>query len=477
MFSLKSERAIKFYTDHPDLDFDAVNIIIVDLLEKLVHNMSNTLNQNLSLDMLKEISSKLNSLERRTQHIDETTKNYIDNLKTNIENSVSSQKEYIINNLRDLVNNDTHTNYRYIDELVSKNHEILTSRISDNINCLPKEILNSTISLTQLTDELQKTHNAIANDINNTISSQQSHTDFAQHIYSLIDSKYNQLNSSITARIETMLSSFNSTNNDILERVQPIKLFEEFFHNNNNSNRKGKQGESKLEPILSSILPHAEIKNTSKNKESGDFIITRNNNPTILIDTKDYKTNIPTIEIVKIIRDIDKHKCNGILISQNSGITHKDDFEINIHNNYVLIFLHNVNYNETKILSAIQIIDVLYPIIQQQVNIQHESITSEQLNQINKEFQLLITKKKQIIDQIEQNNKDIIKEIGKLELPSISDILTSKFSQSEQFAYICNICNNFSGKNSKALSAHQRGCKKKHNINTSSSTNISPSAS
>lgn len=463
MYSLKNERAIKFYNDHPDLDFDAVNLIIVDLLEKLVHNMSNTLNENLSLDMLKEISSKLNTMERRTQDIDNTTKNYIDSLKTNIENSVSSQKEYIINSLRELVKNDTHTNYRYIDDLFSKNHELLISRITDNISNLPKEISNSTISVSQLAEELKKTHTAITNDI----SSQHSHTD----IYSLIDSKYNEFNSSITARIETMLSSFNSTNNDILERVQPIKLFEDFFHNNNNSNRKGKQGESKLEPILSSILPDAEIKNTSKDKESGDFIIKRNNNPTILIDTKDYKTNIPKEEIVKIIRDIDKHKCNGILISQNSGITFKDDFEINIHNNYVLIFLHNVNYDETKILSAIQIIDVLYPIIQQQANIEHESITSEQLNQINKEFQLLIAKKKQIIEQIEQNNKDIIKEIGKLELPSISAILTAKFSQSEQFAYICNICNNFSGKNSKALSAHQRGCKKKYtNISTTPTT-------
>ena len=458
MFSLKSERAIKFYNDHPDLDFDAVNLIIVDLLEKLVHNMSNTLNQNLSLDMLKEISSKLNILEQRTQDIDATTKNYIDSLKTNIENSVSSQKEYIINSLRDLVKNDTHTNYRYIDELVSKNHEILTSRITENINNLPKEILNSTISVSQLVEELQKTHTAIAKDINTTISSQQSH----ENIYSLIDSKYNELNSSITARIETMFSSFNSTNNDILERVQPMKIVEEYFSNINNSNRKGKQGESKLEPILSSILPDAEITNTSGTAESGDFIIERNNKSTILIDTKDYNTVVPKKEVDKIIRDIDKHNCNGLLISQNSGIALKHDFEINIHNNYVLIFLHNVEYDETKISTAIQVIDVLYPIIQQQANIDHESITSEQLNQINKEFQEIISQKKKIIEQIDQNTKDIIKEIGKLDLPSISTILNAKFSQSDQLTYICDICNNFSGKNSRALGAHKRGCIKKH---------------
>ena len=138
------------------------------------------------------------------------------------------------------------------------------------------------------------------------------------------------------------------------------------------------------------------------------------------------------------------------------------DLRFNIHNNYVLIFLHNTNYNEHKIYIATQVIDVLFPIIQQQANIEHESITSEQLNQINKEFQELISKKKLIIEQIQQNTKNVIRDISNLDLPTMSSILTSKFSQYDQLTYICNICNNFSGKNSKALSAHQRGCKKNH---------------
>ena len=59
---------------------------------------------------------------------------------------------------------------------------------------------------------------------------------------------------------------------------------------------------------------------------------------------------------------------------------------------------------------------------------------------------------------IDQNTKNIIKEIGKLDFPSISTILNAKFSQSEQLTYICDICNNFSGKNLRALAAHKRGC-------------------
>ena len=50
---------------------------------------------------------------------------------------------------------------------------------------------------------------------------------------------------------------------------------------------------------------------------------------------------------------------------------------------------------------------MLFPIIQKQANMEYESINSEQLNLINKEFQEIISQKKKIIDTIEQNNKDI----------------------------------------------------------------------
>ncbi len=462
MFSLKSPRAIKFYTEHPDLDFEAVNLILIDLLEKLVNNMSSTLEQNLSIDLLKNISQKINSLEQRTLDIDNTTKNYIDLLKSNIENSVSSQKDFIINSLRDLVKSDSQTNYINIDSLFTKNYNQLSSRITDNISKLPDTLLNSTISINQLTEELQKTHTNISKEISDTLATNQSKDTISDTLTNIIDTKYSQLNASMTGRIETMFSQFTATNNDILERVQPMKTVEEYFTNMNNSNKKGKQGEAKLEPILSSILPTADIVNSSGEKESGDFIINRQNKSSILIDTKDYNTVVPKKEVDKIIRDIEKHKCNGILMSQNSGIALKYDWEINIHNNFVIVFLHNVEYNEDKIHMAIQIIDTLYPIIQQQANLEYESITKDQLIELNREFQNIISQKKKIIEQIEQNNKDIIREVTKLDIPTLSSILKAKFSQPEELIYKCDHpgCG-WVGRSNKALASHKKKHKKK----------------
>lgn len=451
MFSLKSERTIKFYSDHPELDFDAVNIIFVDLLEKLVNNMSKTLNQNLSIDLLKEISTKINILEQRTLDIDTTTKNYVDTLKTNIENSVSSQKDNILNSLRDLIKNDSQENYININKLFSQNYEQLTSKLVSNLDKLPKDVLS------QITDEIQKTHTLITKEIQNTSSGE----DFSQQIANLIESKYSELDSSMKTRIEMMMSQHSNTNTEILERVKPIKQVEEYFHNMNNSNKKGKQGEAKLENILTYILPHAEIVNSSGDSKSGDFIIKRKDKTNILIDTKDWDVQVRQDEVVKIIRDVDIHKCNGILMSQHSGIALKNDWEINIHNNFIIIYLHNVEYNQQKILSAVKIIDALHPIILQQANLEHETISSDILLELNKDFQSIIAQKRKIIEHIEENNKNIIAEVRKLDIPTLANILKSKFSQPDELVYKCNhpYCD-FIGKSLKSLSAHKKKHKK-----------------
>ena len=64
-----------------------------------------------------------------------------------------------------------------------------------------------------------------------------------------------------------------------------------------------------------------------------------------------------------------------------------------------------------------------------------------------------------IVPAIGEMTKMIVKEISKIDIPTLSSILTVKFSQSEKLNYICDICNNWNGKNSRALSAHKRGCK------------------
>ena len=429
--------------------------------------MTNTLNENLSLDILKEISENVSKHSLILNSIEERTKDYLSSLKTNIDSSVSSQKDNIIASMREVVNNKDNNDAQFIHKMISDNHELLSERINKNLENLPKELQSSIVSKHDISEELAKTQSSLSDELAKFFSSNNSPASLTENISSLIESKYNELNTSLSSRVEALLSSTTTTNNstlsNILERLKPMESVEHYFHTNNNSNIKGKRGENKLEPLLSQILPEANIINSSGSAESGDFMIERTNKPTVLIDTKDYNTSVPKKEVDKIIRDIERRKCCGILLSQNSGISLKYDFEINVHNNFVVVFLHNVKYNEEKISLAIQIIDMLFPVVQQNANLEHESISSEQLNTINKEFQDIISQKRKVIEQIEQHNKDIIKSISKIDMPTLSSLLTAKFSQSEKLNYVCDICNDYVGKNSRALAAHKRGCARRHN--------------
>ena len=93
-------------------------------------------------------------------------------------------------------------------------------------------------SLEGYTEELQKTHTNISKEISDTLATNQSKDNISDTLTNIIDTKYSQLNASMTGRIETMFSQFTATNNDILERVQPMKTVEEYFTNMNNSNKK-----------------------------------------------------------------------------------------------------------------------------------------------------------------------------------------------------------------------------------------------
>jgi len=460
MFTLKSERAIKFYSDNPHIDFNTVNIIFIELLEKFVKNMSNTLNDTKTLDILKELSDKMTKIENNTQE----DRHIIQNMKSTIDSSISNQKDTIISSFRDIIKNNENENTKFIDNLISRNHDLLEQKITNNFKNLPKDLENVILSKNELCQELENTHLSLKKEIEPLLLEKND-----KCIENLINNKYNELSNSITTNIQSIMSSHMNTqivtNNSIIDKLKSMDKVEEYFEGQNNSNKKGKQGENRLEPILMNILSNANIINTSGIEESGDFIIERVDKSPILIDTKDYKTTVPKDEVDKIIRDIDKKKCNGILISQNSGIALKNDYEINIHNNFIIVFLHNVEYDENKISIAINIIDSLFPIVQQQANMEYESISCEQLNLNNKEFQSIISQKKKIIKTLQENTHNIINDISKIDIPTLSSILNTKFSQSDKLTYKCNICNDFIGKNSRALAAHKRGCIKKNNNN------------
>jgi hypothetical protein len=103
-------------------------------------------------------------------------------------------------------------------------------------------------------------------------------------------------------------------------------------------------GESQLFMVLNKMFPTSCVNDMTGQKASGDFMLKRINKPAILIETKDYANNVPKEETDKFIRDVAQQKCNGIFLSQSSGISLKENYQIEFNKGTILVYIHNCDY-------------------------------------------------------------------------------------------------------------------------------------
>ena len=221
---------------------------------------------------------------------------------------------------------------------------------------------------------------------------------------------------------------------------------------------------------MNQIFPSSEIIKTTSVKAAGDFRINRENYDSLIIETKEYDRNVTLDEVKKFIRDIEEQKCHGLFLSQNSGITSKQNFQIDMNKNNILIYIHNVKYDPTIIKMAIDVIDNLsekFNLIENEDEIEY-AISDDVLKEINKEYSIFIDKKLSLIETIKENNKKTLNLIEDVKFPCLSKFLTQKCGNilnNENQKIICSICNKFEAQNNKSLAAHQRGCKRRMQVN------------
>ena len=149
------------------------------------------------------------------------------------------------------------------------------------------------------------------------------------------------------------------------------------------------------------------------------------------------------------------------MISHTSGIATKNNFQIDIYDKNVLLYLHNTNYNEDIIYTAINILDYLTDKLSNIDPSIYTPLTDIQLLDINQEFQTFLNQKETIINYIRETNKKLVQQILDMELPSLNNFLTTTFVTTKTLDLKCSICNKFTGKNNKSLASHKKSCSKK----------------
>lgn len=472
---INNKRIWEFYNDNKNIDVETANIMLIDFMENIFNEMSNDINTNINsqlLSYMKESKLQNDYLKHNLIAINENIskintemsnnmvlqfmnlkKDYIDDVRQVISNSTLSTSEKLTS-LMD--KNNTHIIDKttlILNEVIPKNQEQLSSQIQANIKQLHSLIVDDTTKLAKNMNSDKSLQEFISNFETKYNAMMQT---IQQPLYAFFTASENRINQNIEVLKETTSTSLSS-------QAKLQEELSEFLGKYNVSSNKGKYGEQNLYNILNTMFQTADIKDTTGIKSSGDFIMERLDKPTILFENKDYKQNINKEEIAKFIFDIDNQNTHGIFLSQYSGIAFKQNYQIDIHKGKVLVYVQNCEYSIDKIRIAVDIIDNLSSKIQDlNQDEENNTISKEILDSINEEYQIYISQKENMLVLLRDFQKKMTTQIEDIKFPELDKYLSQKYAYVKARCFVCDLCNNFNASNKQSLSAHKRGCLKKH---------------
>lgn len=434
---ITNPRIVDFYNKNKGMSIESINLWLIDLFEKMGNqpdNANKTFNE-ISLN-LQQQSKKLEELSNSFKSKEDMNQLFVQNMDTKMLN---------VNKTLNILKDD-------ISSHVVAKFATLKKDYLDQM----KHILENTshVSRDKLTETIDK-YNGIISEKIETVFQKGNHDELSKYFKNMQDS------------LAPMLTTINANIANSCEMVNKIDVKQDGIVNMyKGSKTRGNLGEQKLKRLLCLIYPGAEINETSTEKKSCDIQLMRKNKPAVLFENKDYTTSVDKDEVKKFIRDIESMKCHGIFISQDSPVTGKDNFQIDFHNGFVLIYIHFGNYDEDKLKTAVNIIDYLSMKLEELDEDTQEGnmISDEQMEEINTECRFFIEQKDAMLLTCSDFNTKIKSQINMMEFKTLKRFLSTKYASEKNIEYYCDACE-LNCKNLRALKAHQRGAKCKSNQN------------
>lgn len=463
---IKNPDVISFYQQHPNINIEAINIFFIDIIKKLSTNLSSTMNDNnisKLLAMVTDINTTLSKFDTSfSLKLMELKKDYMEELKTAMSNNAINEKG---------------------------NMQTVLERNHDNLVAKTQLLLNEFMPRSQegyyKLEKVLKEHFNIMNSNTKRILEQTTKDDNNELVKNIDD----QFNKMVTLIQQPICSFIQSSEDRTMTNIQQVKdniqcnkqsqdvLASEMniFLNKykNNSNKKGNISETELYYVLQKIMPSDEIIRCANETATCDFKVNRcdPNKPSILFENKNYTGTVDTEEVKKFERDVQTQKKHGIFLSQNSPITFKTDFHIDIINGLILVYVPNAEYDPNKIKVAIDIVDKLSIHVmdlvtksENETKEEYQIINNSDLTSIIKEFTEFGAKKIDAIEMLKTMSKQMLDKLEEMQMPCLNKYLMGT-GQYKSDKMLCHFCGIFNGKNKSSLAAHMRNCLENPNSN------------
>ena len=456
---ITDESIVSYYSVNTHIDIVTMNNIFIEILKSLSSNLSTTINSTINskiLSMVTDIHSNLSTIKSDIIiKLHESKKDYIEDIKTIISNNSLTNNEKL-NSIIERNNDNLLTKTTLIiNDVVPKNQEKIYSQIETCIKSFCYSITSDTSKLLELNQKDDNNSKNIIENIDKQFTNMISI--IQQPIFSFIQSSEERTSSGIQQVKEYLTSQQNNQGKLSSELNEFLNKYK------NNSSTKGNISEAELYYILQSIMPSDEIIKVGSDTATCDLKVNRmdKNKPSILFENKDYIRSVNTDEVKKFERDIQIQKIHGIFVSQKSPITFKNNFQIDIINGFIHVYIPNAEYDIDKIKLAIDIIDNLSLKLENLSNSTEDelSISKEDMYDIIEEYRIFINQKTQMMDTIKLVNKQLLDKMEEIQLPKLKKLFIKIGNIENDNEFKCTLCNNWSGKNKASLGAHIRNCK------------------
>jgi len=263
--------------------------------------------------------------------------------------------------------------------------------------------------------------------------------------------------------LKDVLFDFNKENVDTQNKMN-TKIIHEIGDLIHSSHKYPNSNDSSIQIIFNQMYNSSEVFKLKEYENRNLFFMKRFQKPQIIIESKSKDENISMDEIQDFNKIVQQHNCNGIFLSQTSGISTKNNFQIEYQRGNIIVYLHKVDFSPEKIKIAVDIIDSLSLKLKEFNNIHDENtIPKPILDDINKEYQLFIGQKEALVNIYKDCQKKVLSQIDEIRFPCLDKYLSTKYTSIvAKQGFKCDLCKCFNANNLKALAAHKRGCVRKN---------------
>ncbi len=478
---LKNKKICDFYKKNSQLDCEAINLVFIDLIEKL----NSELNTNLQFSINSQILSGLNEMNTSINSIKQTVDEINNDITKTMDLKFQEIKREYLYDLRLILNDNTNEK---IGGMLDKNNSLLVDKMDTIINDIVPKSQGQYYS--QIQESLRSFHKSISDDtrillkyadnnsikdyINNfEIKSSMMMQNIQQPIYSFISASEDRINNNISGLKENgVQTKLISELTDLIHTIKKDSF--DFSRPSSPNSIYGGSGLNSMNILLNKLYSTAEIVSTGKfsqkaidsisNPNGNSYIIKRHGRQKILVQSIDTENNVNQEEIRDFVQTMEENNCHGIFLSHNSGFTTKQNYQIETHNKLIIIYVHDVQYSTDKIKTAVDIIDNLFTKMKE-LNIDSSfevTIDKDMLEEINKEYQQFIAQKEIMTNIIKESQKKLMNQLDEFKFPGLDKYLSTKFAAvTRKSGLKCDLCKNFNAHNLKALAAHKRGCVRK----------------